>query len=198
MTKKQVYNTLILFLFGCFVGSVIRYWHQLTFDFQIRVFDVFALIVTVFLAWWVTEKLEKDSAVERCEKDILIEKLKVMEGIIESIEQKSTQTELVQLSDVNALIGKFDILSNRVAMSIENRYPSIINKDVDYREEFEFLDNMCTNDQTEGFEPGSIVMDEHDGISTCIYSQERRDTIDETASGILDKIFNLQLLLNRA
>lgn len=30
----------------------------------------------VIFAWWVAEKLEKDSDKERCEKDIIIEKLK--------------------------------------------------------------------------------------------------------------------------
>lgn len=198
MTKTQVRNLFLLIAAGLVLGCLVRYWPLITFDFEIALFDVLTLIVTVFLAWWVAKKLEKDSAVERCEKDILIEKLKLMEGIIESVKQKVTATEIVQLSDVIAQIGNFDVLSNRVLGIIEKQYNSIMNEEVDYRGDFELLDNMCTNDNFDGFSVNSIVMDEHNGVSTCMYSQERRDAIETKASEILDKIFNLQLLLNRA
>ena len=198
MTKTQVRNILLLIVAGLVIGGLIKYWPLITFDFEIALFDVLTLIVTVFLAWWVAKKLEKDSAVERCEKDILIEKLKLMESIIESVKQKVTETEIVPLSDVNAQIGNFDVLSNRVLSNIEKQYKAILNNSVDYRGDFELFDNMCSNDHFESFSQDSMVIDEHDGVSTCMYSHERRDAIEAKASEISDKIFNLQLLLNRA
>ena len=200
MTRKKVYNILVFLLAGTIIGLVFKYYKSFTFDFEISVFDVFALIVTVFLAWWVAEKLEKDTAVERCEKDILIEKIRLMEELIEKIKQKAIEAELVQLSDVNALINQFDVLSPRVAGSIEERYADLFSsnsKENDYRDDMEELDNLCTNDKIETM-PNSMVMEERDGKSVCIYNDERRDEIEAKASKLSDKLFNLQLLLNRA
>lgn len=198
MTRKQVYNILVFLFFGGVFGLLIKYWHLFTFNFEVSVFDVIALISTVILAWWVAKKLERDSAVERCEKDILIEKLKQMEGLVENVGQKTSVPGIVQLTDVIASIDKFDKLSNRVLETIEQRFSNIINPNVDYRSDFEFLDNLCSNDQVEGFADNSIVMDEDDGVSTCIYSQERRDAIEQKTLEIIDRLFKLQLLMNRA
>ena len=198
MTRKRVYNTIVFVFIGCVLGVVVKYWSFLTFNFEVNVFDVLTLIITVFLAWWVTTKLEKDSTAERFEKDILIEKLKVMEGVMENIKQKATETEIVPLSDVIALINKFDVLSHRVLDSIENRYKSLVKVEVDYRKDLDELDDLCSNDKSETFPDNSIVMEEKDGISTCIYSKDRVDAIDQKSSDIINKLFNLQLLLNKA
>lgn len=198
MTSKQVYRILFFLITGGLVGIIVKHWHLFTFDFEVSVFDVLTLVVTAFLAWWVAKKLERDSAVERCEKDILIEKLKIMEGLVENVGQKTSITGIVQLTDVIALIDKFDKLSNRVTNSIDQRYSKLISSDVDYHSDIELLDNLCSNDSLEGFPSNSIVMDEKDGVSTCIYSQERRDAIEQKVLDIIDKLFSLQLLLNRA
>ena len=198
MDKKKVYNIIVFLLAGIILGIIIKYWSSLSFDFEISVFDVFTLIVTAFLAWWVAEKLEKGSTMERCEKDILIEKIKMMDNFIESIQNKIVSSEAVPLSDVNELIHKFDILSTRVSGVIEQRYSSLFEDEHnDYRNDLDGLDDLCTNDELEGM-PNSISIEDRDGISTCTYTMSRKEAIDDVTSSISDKLFALQILLNRA
>ena len=63
MTKKKLYNLLVALAVGIIAGLFIKYFRLFSFDFEVSVFDFFQLIVTVFLAWWVAEKLEKDSTI---------------------------------------------------------------------------------------------------------------------------------------
>lgn len=198
MNRKKVYNIAAFLFAGIILGVIIKYWSSLSFDFKISVFDVFTLIVTAFLAWWVAEKLEKGSTMERCEKDILIEKIKTMDYFIDSIQTKIVSGEAVPLSDVNELIHKFDILSTRVSGVIEQRYNSLFEDERnDYRNDLENLDDLCTNDNLDEM-PDSIRIEERDGVSTCTYTIPRKEAIDDITSNISDKLFALQILLNRA
>lgn len=196
MTKKRVYNLLVALFVGSIIGVTIKYFSHFTFDFEISVFDFFQLVVTVFLAWWVAEKLEKDSTIERCEKDILIEKIKAMDGIVADLRQMVLSSDIVPLTDVNRLIGSFDEVSNRVIDTLEHNYNTILSDvENDYRNDIDALDNLCTNDEQD---PDSIAVEERDGKSICIYEAVRLNSILSSASGIQDKLFRLQLLLNRA
>lgn len=47
-------------------------------------------------------------------------------------------------------------------------------------------------------DPDSIAVEDRNGVSSCIYAAERLNSILGSASDIQDKLFNLQLLLNRA
>ncbi len=63
--KKQAYNALAFIFIGVGIGLLVKYFNQLTFNFEVSVFDMFALCVTVVLVGWVAAKLEKDSDKER-------------------------------------------------------------------------------------------------------------------------------------
>lgn len=197
MIRKKEYNIIACFIVGVFFGLIVKYVDLFSFDFEISVFDAFQLAVTAFLACWVVVKLEKDSAIERCEKDILIEKLKVLEDIISHLKTMALG-DIVPLSDVVTQIGACDILSNRVLTTIQKRYPSLLsNQDNDYRTDMTDLDDLFTNDQIESM-PNSILIDDQNGIATCVYTPPRLDAIVSKLSDISNKLFNLQILLNRA
>jgi hypothetical protein len=171
----------------------------ITFDFEISFFDVVALAISAGLAIYVAGRLEKDTNAERCEKDILIGKLKSLEDIIGTIMKKASDSEIVQLSEIIALIGDFDQLSDRVIKEFQRlKYIYLITNRSDFRADFGVLDSLCTDDRFDDWPSDSIVMDENDSFSTCIYSLDRRSAIQEKASEISDKLFSLQLLLNRA
>ena len=196
MTRKRIYNLAFFLAIGVIFGLLIKYFTHFTWDFKVSAFDAFQLIVTAFLAWWVAEKLEKDSTIERCEKDILIEKIKAMDGIVAALRKIVLSSDIVPLTDVNRLIGSFDEVSNRVLETLEHNYSTILSDaENDYRDDIEALDNLCTND---GQDPDSIAVEERDDKSICIYEAERLNSILSSASGIQDKLFRLQLLLNRA
>lgn len=196
MIKKKVYSFLVAFSLGAVIGVAIKYIRHFTFDFEISLFDFFQLVVTVFLAWWVAKKLEKDSTVERCEKDIIIDRMKVLDGIISELRTVVLSSDIVPLTTVNRLIGSFDEISNRVIDTLNSNYGVILsNADNDYSDNLDLLDHLCSDDK---HDPASIAVEDRDGESICIYTAERLNSVLDSASTIQDKLFKLQLLLNRA
>ena len=195
ISKKKVYNVLAFITIGVGAGLFVKHVNQLTFNFEVSVFDMFALCVTVALAWWVAEKLEKDSDKERCEKDIIIEKLKSMDELIDKLNEKIESDTIIPLTMVTSVINSIDALSTRIMEQIKNHYPSVIREHPDavLVEELNQLDNLCTNDAD-----GGMVSDiEHD-VSVCVYTPERVADIWVCANSLSDKIFNLEILVNRA
>ena len=193
--KKQAYNALAFIFIGVGIGLLVKYFNQLTFNFEVSVFDMFALCVTVILAWWVAEKLEKDSDKERCEKDIIIEKLKSMDELIVKLNEKIESNTIMPLTMVTSIINSIDAHSTRIMEQIRNHYPSVINdhQDADYTNELNQLDDLCTNDAD-----GGMVSGIDNDVSVCIYSPERVEDIGVYSNLLSDKIFNLEILVNRA
>lgn len=193
--KKQAYNALAFIFIGVGIGLLVKYFNQLTFNFEVSVFDMFALCVTVILAWWVAEKLEKDSDRERCEKDIIIEKLKSMDELIVKLNEKIESNTIMPLTMVTSFINSIDAHSTRIMEQIRNHYPSVINdhQDADYTNELNQLDDLCTNDAD-----GGMVSGIDNDVSVCIYSPERVEDIGVYSNLLSDKIFNLEILVNRA
>ena len=195
ISKKTVYSGLACIVVGLIVGLFFKYLKVLRFDFEVPVFDLFALFVTVVLAWWVTEKLEKDSTKERCEKDIIIEKLKSMDALIEKLNNKIEENGVIALYSVTSIIENIDAHSNRILDQIKKYYPSVTdnNPNVDYTTELNQLDDLCTNDADGGME--SVIVD---GQTVCSYNLGKKEEISTCSNSLSDKIFNLEILINRA
>lgn len=191
--KKVIYNIGAFFAIGVVIGLVIKYWRMLTFNFEVSVFDSFSLVITVMIAWWVAQKLERDTTQERCEKDIIIEKLKMLDGLIESLNHKIVDEDNVLLSSVTSIINSIDAHTNRIMEQIRNHYPSVLNPNVDLIDGLNQLDDLCTNDEGDG-----IVFEIMDVNSVCRYSSERKDCIVSCTNSLSDRIFNLEILVNRA
>lgn len=193
--KKEAYNIIVLLLAGCVVGLIFKHWKFVSFNFEVSAFDCFALIVTVALAWWVAEKLEKDSDKERNEKDILIDKLKYLDEQIGKLDEIALYTELVPLGKIITIIGNFYAVTNHIEEVINERYPSVYknNPDASYLTELNSLDFVCTDDTG-----GGMVSEERDDESVCIYSEDRKTDIMSYSASISEKIFVLQILINRA
>lgn len=191
--KRIIYNILAFLGIGVTIGLFLKIYKMLSFNYEVSIFEVFALVVTVILAWWVAEKLEKDSDKERCEKDIIIEKLKSMDGLVEKLTNEISDEDLVTLTSVTSIIGSIDAHSLRITEQIKAHYPTVLNQNVDYSAELNLLDDLCTNDEDGGME---CVID--GGLSVCQYTSERKEEIGSCANLLSDKIFNLEILVNRA
>ena len=154
---------------------------------------MFSLVVTIMIAWWVAQKLERDTSQERCEKDIIIEKLKMLDELIERLNHKIVDEDNVLLSSVTSIINSIDAHTNRIREQIKNHYPSVLNSDVDFIDELNQLDDFCTNDEGDGIE--SIIVE---GNTVNRYTSDRKNIISSYANSLSDKIFNLEILVNRA
>lgn len=196
MIRKRIYNLAFFLAIGVIFGLLIKYFNRFVWNFEVSAFDAFQLIVTAFLAWWVAEKLEKDSAQERSEKDIVIEKMKVMDEIVGELKKTVLSRDIVPLTDVSRLIGNYDEVSHRVVETLENNYAFILSSEENnYITDLNFLDTLCSDDN---YRPQEIAIEERDNALVCMYSPARLSDILGTASIIQDKLFKLQLLLNRA
>lgn len=191
--KKVIYNIVAFVGIGIVFGLAIKYYRMLTFNFEVSAFDLFSLVVTVLIAWWVAQKLERDTNQERCEKDIIIEKLKMLDGLIERLNNKIVDEDIMILSSVTSIINSIDAHTNRIKEQIEKHYPSVLKTNVDFQNELDQLDDLCTNDKDGGME--TIIIDEN---SVCQYTSERKNDIGLCANALSDKIFNLEILVNRA
>lgn len=193
--KKVAYNVIVFFLVGCIIGIIVKHWKFVSFNFEISAFDCFALIVTAALAWWVAEKLEKDSDKERNEKDILIDKLKYLDEQIGKLDEIALYTELVPLGKVVTIIGNFYAVTNHIEKVINERYPAVYknNPEASYLPELDSLDFICTDDTD-----GGMVSEERNNETICIYSEDRKNNIMSYSVSISEKIFVLQILINRA
>ncbi len=67
------------------------------------------------------------------------------------------------------------------------------NADVDYSGELDLLDNLCTDDSDGGMESLN-----DGGFTVCSYKHERIEDISSCSNQLSDKIFNLEILVNRA
>lgn len=191
--KKVIYNIGAFFAIGVVIVLVIKYCQMLTFNFEVSAFDMFSLVVTIMIAWWVAQKLERDTSQERCEKDIIIEKLKMLDELIERLNHKIVDEDNVLLSSVTSIINSIDAHTNRIREQIKNHYPSVLNSDVDFIDELNQLDDFCTNDEGDGIE--SIIVE---GNTVNRYTSDRKNIISSYANSLSDKIFNLEILVNRA
>lgn len=193
--KKKAYNVIAFLIVGGVIGLIVKHWKYVTFNFEISAFDSFALLVTVALAWWVAEKLEKDSDKERNEKDILIDKLKYLDEQIGKLDEITVYAEIVPLSKVITIIGNLYTVTNHIEEVVKERYPDVFNNnpDASYVPELDRLDFVCTDDADEG-----MVSGERNHESICIYSEDRKTDIMSYSINISEKIFVLQILINRA
>lgn len=193
--KKHAYNIIVFLAFGIGLGLFVKYIGRLTFNFEVSVFDSFALCVTAALAWWVAEKLEKDSEKERYEKDIIIEKIRAMDGLVEKLNNKIEGDDPISLTAVNSIFNSVDTISNRIVEILKTSYPSVYKNHLewDYISELNRLDELCTDDTD-----GGINFYISDGLSVCTYSPERIEDIGACSNLFSDKLFNLEILVNRA
>ena len=193
--RKKAYNIIVFLVIGGIIGLIVKHWKYVTFNFEISAFDCFALLVTAALAWWVAEKLEKDSDKERNEKDILIDKLKYLDEQIGKLDEIAVYADIVPLSKVITIIGNLYTVTNHIEEVIKERYPEVFNNnpDASYLPELDNLDVVCTDDTDRG-----MVSEERDNQSVCIYSEDRKTDIMDFSVKISEKIFVLQILINRA
>lgn len=193
--RKKAYNIFVFLVIGGIVGLIIKHWKYVTFNFEISAFECIALLVTVVLAWWVAEKLEKDSDKERNEKDILIDKLKYLDEQIGKLDEIAICADIVPLSKVITIIGNLFTVTNHIEEVIKERYPEVFNNnpDASYLPDLDSLDFVCTDDAD-----GGMVSEYRDNESICIYSEDRKTDIISYSVVISEKIFVLQILINRA
>ncbi len=186
----------VLLLIETFAVVVfIRNIDQLDFDFSIRFVELLTLGTTVFLAWWVAKRLEKGVSEERFEKELLIKKLADLDGELKEFKNWIDKGSSFLATLMESKLKEYRSVSSQISSELTCRYDSI-SKDINKGNSLPYLitklKKLCTlvpADQNDN----SICLQEEE----YIYNSDRLNEIDKQIILIRDKIFRLQLRINR-
>lgn len=199
MSMRQAINCIALcvlfFLAGFAIIVIIRNWNQLDFDFKVPVVDVLTLGITVFLAWWVAGKLERDQSEERFEKELLIKKYEELDNQLVEFKKwiDGDGTFLATLMD--GTLTELRKLAYRIETELRNRYKkesSKVLKNGSLPVELTILKRLCTFIPETNNSDEIILVDEE-----YCYEADRLQQIDAVILRIRDIILRQELLLNR-
>lgn len=196
---RKIVNTIVLsslfFLVSFAIVVIIRYRKLIDFDFNLPVIDVMTLSFTVFLAWWVADKLEKDHSEERFEKELLIKKIEELDSQLIEFKKwvDSDGTFLATIMD--RALTDLRKMAYRIERELSSRYKKEKSKFDDIgslQAELTELKRYCTFITDEGNPEHILLID-----GEYCYGAERHDQIDEKIFLIRDMILRHELLINR-
>ncbi len=199
MSMRQAIKCIVLcvlfFLAGFAIIVIIKNWNQLDFDFKVPVVDVLTLGLTVFLAWWVAGKLERDQSEERFEKELLIKKYEELDNQLTEFKKwiDGDGTFLATLMD--GTLTELRKLAYRIETELRNRYKkesSKVLRNGSLPVELTTLKRLCTLIPETNNSDDIILVDEE-----YCYGADRLQQIDAVILRIRDTILRQELLLNR-
>ncbi len=194
-TINNIVLCLLFFLAGFAAIVIVRNWGQLDFDFKVPVVDVLTLGLTVFLAWWVAGKLERDQSEERFEKELLIKKYDELDSQIVDFKKWVDGNGTFLASIMDGTLTELRKLSTRIENELRDRYKNGCNKVIEIGslpKELTDLKKLCTfipeNNNTDDI----LMMD-----NEYCYGADRLQQIDDKIFIIRDIILRHELLLNK-
>lgn len=186
----------VMFLIGAFaIVVVLRNLNQIDFDFKLPVTDLISIGVTVFLAWWVADKIEKGLSEERYEKELLNKKLSELDGYLKDFKNWIDTGDSFLSTVMESRLKEYRRIASQVNKVLENRYNNI-SKNYQGRNSLPgritMLKQLCTlvplrNDSNE------ITLEEEE----YTYDSIRVSMIDRLIDLIREEIFQVQLRINR-
>lgn len=186
----------VMFLIGAFaIVVVLRNLNQIDFDFKLPVTDLISIGVTVFLAWWVADKIEKGLSEERYEKELLNKKLSELDGYLKDFKNWIDTGDSFLSTVMESRLKEYRRIASQVNKVLENRYNNI-SKNYQGRNSLPgritMLKQLCTlvplrNDSNE------ITLEEEE----YTYDSIRVSMIDRVIDLIREEIFQVQLRINR-
>ncbi len=196
MKKKRAIKIIcciLVFSFGCCVGKLFN-WGYFILDNQISIIDALSLILTLGCAIYIAKVLEKDVQDDRIEKEMFIALVEGIEAPLVEIESNllnTTYKEVVSLySKSNRRRHKFfdNIISfNKTEFDVEKLQQSL-------KINFKQLKPLLTD--TAAVPQALPDVDVKRGKIT--YSPNRLIEIQEVLQNILDDLFKLKIIINRA
>ena len=199
MSMRQVINCIVLcilfFLASFALVVIVRNWGQLDFDFKVPVVDVLTLGLTVFLAWWVAGKLEKDQSEERFEKELLIKKYDELDNQLVDFKKWVDGNGTFLASLMDGTLTELRKLAFRIETELCDRYKKEGSKVLligSLPKKLTALKRLCTLIHENNNTDEILLMDDE-----YCYGAERLQQIDDEIFKIRDIILRHELLLNR-
>ena len=120
-----------LIALGWVLGQYIENIAFFTYSHEISLIDVISLIVTVFMAWYVSRILEKSIQDKRTEKDLILSKIDEVDQAINSLILLNSSESTVSYVKVVHILTKSRKWSVRFWNIIDQKYKGLSNKEKD-------------------------------------------------------------------
>lgn len=174
---------------------IIKYWSEIDFNFKIPVIDVISLGITIFLAWWVADKIEKGRTEERFEKQLIIDKLNELDSCLKEFKDWIDRNNYFLESLIVGKLTEYRSIASNISDALKENYETISE---DYKgnkslpERLTVLKQLCTLIPRHQ-QDIEIVLSEGE----YYYNSDRVDKIDKLINLIRQEIFQLQLRINK-
>lgn len=108
-TIKIIYSSslIIALLSGIIIGKVIN-WPFFKVDERVNLVDIFSIIITLIIAYFIAKVIEKEKEDDRAEKNLIISKLTCSSNTIDDLSDQINKKEILYI-DATSKIKKINL-----------------------------------------------------------------------------------------
>ena len=184
-----------LIALGWVLGQSIENIAFFTYSHEISLIDVISLIVTVFMAWYVSRILEKSIQDKRTEKDLILSKIDEVDQAINSLILLNSSESTVSYVKVVHILTKSRKWSVRFWNIIDQKYKGLSNKEKDnytsMLNKMREANILCTYTPPTGVDENILIVD-----GEITYSNARKYEIDIKLESIRDDLIDFKMKVN--
>ncbi len=185
----------LILILGIFIGVWVKNWPLIVLKKEVDVFAgiaaIFTVMVTLLVAYWVTNVLEKRNDENRSEKEIIANHVGLLYLILEETRAKVKDGHInysLAASNIKRVyVNTATIITSLVksSLELEENHETLI------QSELSNLKNLLTDTV-----PNDPDLSVANGIITV--SANRQILVDAQLDKIRNEIFNMELAINRA
>lgn len=184
-----------LIALGWVLGQYIENIAFFTYSYEISLIDVISLIVTAFMAWYVSRILEKNIQDKRTEKDLILSKIDEVDQAINSLILLNSSESTVSYVKVVHILTKSRKWSVRFWNIIDQKYKGLSNKEKDnytsMLNKMREVNVLCTYTPPTGVDENILIVD-----GEITYSNARKYEIDIKLESIRDDLIDFKMKVN--
>lgn len=184
-----------LIALGWVLGQYIENIAFFTYSHEISLIDVISLIVTVFMAWYVSRILEKSIQDKRTEKDLILSKIDEVDQAINSLILLNSSESTVSYVKVVHILTKSRKWSVRFWNIIDQKYKGLSNKEKDnytsMLNKMREANILCTYTPPTSVDENILIVD-----GEITYSNARKYEIDIKLESIRDDLIDFKMKVN--
>lgn len=178
-----------LIALGWVLGQYIENIAFFTYSYEISLIDVISLIVTAFMAWYVSRILEKNIQDKRTEKDLILSKIDEVDQAINSLILLNSSESTVSYVKVVHILTKSRKWSVRFWNIIDQKYKGLSNKEKDnytsMLNKMREANVLCTYTPPTGVDENILIVG-----GEITYSNARKYEIDIKLESIRDDLID--------
>ena len=180
---------------GWVIGQYLENIAYFTYSYEISLIDVFSLIVTALMAWYVSRILEKNIQDKRMEKDLILSKIDEVDQVVNSLILLNSSESVIPYVKVVHLLTKSRKWSIRFWSIIQQKYKGL--SDAENEKYTSMLSKMgearrlCTYTPPTGVDENILIAN-----GEITYRNARKYEIDIKLESIRDDLIEFKMKVN--